>query len=59
MCCEGLVCASCANPVVEGRCPVCKAARAQMHHSAGLSPQLLAVLLTALAVVVLLVAHHL
>ena len=27
MCCEGLICASCAGPVVEGRCSVCRAAR--------------------------------
>ncbi len=33
MTCEHLICAQCASPVVEGRCPVCKAARAQVHHS--------------------------
>jgi hypothetical protein len=32
MSCEHLVCASCAGPVVEGRCEVCRAARASVHH---------------------------
>jgi hypothetical protein len=30
--CEHLICAHCAAPVVEGRCPACQAARAQVHH---------------------------
>jgi hypothetical protein len=49
---ERLVCAHCAGPVDEGRCPVCRQARAQMHsHATGfasLSPALLAALLVAL-----------
>jgi hypothetical protein len=40
MSCEHLVCASCANPVAEGRCPVCRQAREQMH---GHGPSLLTV----------------
>lgn len=56
MSCEHLVCAQCAGPVVEGRCPVCRAGRERVH-GGGLSfpPQLLAalalvaLLLTALA----------
>jgi hypothetical protein len=32
MSCEHLICAQCAGPVAEGRCPVCQAARAQIHH---------------------------
>jgi hypothetical protein len=32
MSCEHLICAQCAGPVAEGRCPVCAAARARMHH---------------------------
>ena len=32
MSCEHLICAQCAGPVSEGRCPVCYAARARMHH---------------------------
>jgi hypothetical protein len=43
MSCEHLICAQCAGPVVEGRCPVCRAARAHVHHHgpSGISPQLL------------------
>jgi hypothetical protein len=42
MSCEHLICAHCAGPVVEGRCPVCRAARAEVHrHGSALSPQLL------------------
>ncbi|HLH82418.1 MAG TPA: hypothetical protein VKV38_04085 [Trebonia sp.] len=43
MSCEHLICAHCAGPVVEGRCPACRAARAQVHHHGpgALTPQLL------------------
>jgi hypothetical protein len=38
MSCEHLICAQCAGPVVEGRCPACQLARAQVHRrSPGLS----------------------
>ena len=50
MSCEHLICARCAAPVVEGRCPACQLARAQVHRRApGLSlPLLLAALLALL-----------
>jgi hypothetical protein len=32
MSCEHLICAQCAGPVVEGRCPACRAARQEVHH---------------------------
>ena len=50
MSCEHLICAQCAGPVVEGRCPACQLARAQVHRRApGLSlPLLLAALLALL-----------
>ena len=59
MSCERLVCASCAGPVVEGRCQVCRAARAEVHsHSTlGLTPQLVAVLLLAALVITFVIAH--
>jgi hypothetical protein len=42
MSCEHLICAQCAGPVVEGRCPVCRAAREHVHHGPpSISPQLL------------------
>jgi hypothetical protein len=38
MSCEHLICAQCAGPVAEGRCTVCRAARADLHaHGPGLS----------------------
>ena len=41
MSCEHLICAQCAGPVVEGRCPAGRAARQQVHHHTIASPQLL------------------
>jgi hypothetical protein len=32
MSCEHLICAHCSGPVVEGRCPTCRMARAEVHH---------------------------
>ncbi len=55
MSCEHLVCARCAGPVVEGRCPTCRVARSQIHHShlAGLPPALImGLLLVAFAMLV-------
>jgi hypothetical protein len=34
MCCDHLVCARCAQPVSEAGCPVCRAARAELHRQA-------------------------
>jgi uncharacterized paraquat-inducible protein A len=33
MSCEHLACARCGGPVSEGRCPACRASRAELHHS--------------------------
>ncbi|GLW05298.1 hypothetical protein Misp01_04280 [Microtetraspora sp. NBRC 13810] len=50
MSCEHLVCAQCAGPVVEGRCPSCRAGKAKLHHQGpgGLSPAVVVVILLAL-----------
>jgi uncharacterized paraquat-inducible protein A len=50
MSCEHLICAQCAAPVVEGRCPVCRAARAEVHHGplSLASPLLIAALIVML-----------
>ena len=59
MSCEHLICAQCAGPVAEGRCPVCAAARARMHHHhavPGMTVPLAAALLIAL---LLMLALHL
>jgi hypothetical protein len=54
MSCEHLICAHCASPVVEARCPACSAARAQVHHhSPGLSLPLTAAALLALVLALL------
>jgi hypothetical protein len=58
MSCEHLICAQCAGPVVEGRCPACRAARDHVHHQHFRAPpQLIVAALLALAVVLLLVIH--
>ena len=58
MSCEHLICAQCAGPVVEGRCPACRAARDHVHHQHfGAAPQLIVAALLALAVVLLVVIH--
>jgi uncharacterized paraquat-inducible protein A len=45
MSCEHLICAQCAGPVIEGRCPVCRAGREKIHHHGfqGFSPLIIAV----------------
>ncbi len=54
MSCEHLICARCTSPVVEGRCPSCQAARAQLHHrSSGLSLPLAAAALLVLLLLLL------
>jgi hypothetical protein len=31
MSCQHVICAACSGPVAEGRCPTCRAARAELH----------------------------
>ena len=58
MSCEHLICAHCAGPVIEGRCPVCRAARAQVHHHGlTVTPQLL-IAAALLLLLGLLIATH-
>ncbi len=59
MSCEHLICAQCAAPVAEGRCPVCRAAKSHLHHGARSAtvPYALAILL--LAVALILAIQHL
>ena len=47
MSCEHLICAQCAGPVAEGRCPVCRASKADLHHDAHVIsvPHMVAILL--------------
>jgi hypothetical protein len=57
--CEHLICAQCTGPVAEGRCSVCRSARADLHgHSLDLTGPAAAV--TAVLILMLLVlALHL
>jgi hypothetical protein len=54
MSCEHLICAQCAGPVVEGRCPACQLARSQVHRrTPGLSLPLILAALVALLLLTL------
>ncbi|MGW1886751.1 hypothetical protein [Streptomyces sp. NPDC002133] len=58
---DRLVCANCAAPVTEGRCPVCRANRERLQQEgplAGLSPAALLTLLVVLVAAVALLAHQ-
>jgi hypothetical protein len=59
MSCEHLICAHCAGPVIEGRCSVCRAARAHVHHHgpAAFTPQIITALALALLLVLLIATH--
>ncbi|MEU8383724.1 hypothetical protein [Streptosporangium sp. NPDC048865] len=59
MSCEDLVCAGCAHPVAEGRCPRCRAYRERMHHNAfgGMTPALLSLLLIVIFFLTLALKH--
>ena len=59
---DRLVCANCAGPVAEGRCPTCRASRQRLEQQEGPFAQLSPAVLVALLVIVLaamaLVAHQ-
>ncbi|MFF9349967.1 hypothetical protein [Streptomyces sp. NPDC014734] len=60
---DRLVCANCAAPVSEGRCPVCRASRERLQQQeqgvfAGLSPVTLVALLVVLLGALALLAHQ-
>jgi len=58
MSCEHLICAQCAGPVAEGRCPACRASRDHVHHQHfSASPQLIIAAILALAFLLLLAMH--
>jgi hypothetical protein len=59
MSCEHLVCAQCAGPVAEGRCPACRASREHVHHShSSTGQQLLIAGIQVLFLFLLLVITH-
>ncbi|MGC4999175.1 MULTISPECIES: hypothetical protein [unclassified Streptomyces] len=59
---DRLVCANCAAPVSEGRCPVCRASRERLQQQegflAGVSPAALIALLLVLIALMALLAHQ-
>ncbi|MFI8346759.1 hypothetical protein [Streptomyces sp. NPDC085596] len=59
---DRLVCANCAAPVSEGRCPVCRASRERLQQQAGflagVSPVTLIALLVVLIAAMALLAHQ-
>ncbi|MEV2255368.1 hypothetical protein AB0I94_33190 [Streptomyces sp. NPDC050147] len=58
---DRLVCANCAGPVSEGRCPVCRASRERLQQEGpfgGLSPAALIGMLVVLIAAVALLAHQ-
>jgi uncharacterized paraquat-inducible protein A len=59
MSCEDLVCAGCAHPVAEGRCPRCRATRDRMHQNGlgGMTPALISLALIALLFLTLALKH--
>jgi len=58
MSCEHLICASCAGPVAEGRCPACRATRQHVHRGhSGVGPQLLLAGILALVLLLVLITY--
>ncbi|MFI6641659.1 hypothetical protein [Streptomyces sp. NPDC050504] len=58
---DRLVCANCASPVSEGRCPVCRANRERLQQEGpfgGLNPVALVTLLVLLIAAMALLAHQ-
>lgn len=58
---DRLVCANCAAPVSEGRCPVCRASRERLQQEGflgGVNPMALIALLAVLIAAVALLAHQ-
>ncbi|RJL30426.1 hypothetical protein [Bailinhaonella thermotolerans] len=59
MSCDHLICARCAGPVMEGRCPACRAAREELHGQGMLSASPLLIAIAVLLVLMLALAVHL
>jgi hypothetical protein len=60
MSCEHLICAACAGPVEQARCPVCRAARAQVHHHgiASVPPAVIVAIVSLIALALLLLTNR-
>jgi uncharacterized paraquat-inducible protein A len=60
MSCEHLICAACAGPVDEGRCPTCRAARSHVHQQGlnSLPPAVIVAIVALAALMLLLISGH-
>jgi hypothetical protein len=58
MSCEHLICAQCAGPVVEGRCPACREARQHVHHQHSIATPQVVIAAVLLLTLLLLLALH-
>jgi hypothetical protein len=56
--CDHLICARCAGPVVEGRCPTCRATRDDLHGSPLQAGSPLLLLLALVLALVLAITLH-
>jgi len=59
VCCEHLVCASCAHAVTDGHCPVCRAARDRLHRSGTTSSTTVLLLIAVLVSLAAVLSAHL
>ena len=59
MCCEHLVCASCAHSVADARCPVCRSARDRLHRHSTMQPLTLLLLMAGLFALAAVLSLHL
>ena len=59
MCCEHLVCASCAHAVVDAHCPVCRSARDRLHRHSSMQPLSMLLIIAALFALATVLSFHL
>lgn len=59
VCCEHLVCASCAQVVADARCPVCRSARDRLHRHSTVQPLSLLLIISALLALAAVLSLHL
>jgi hypothetical protein len=59
MCCEHLVCASCAHAVADARCSVCRSARDRLHRHSTMQPLTFLLLMAALVALAAVLSLHL
>lgn len=59
MCCEHLVCASCAHAVADARCTVCRATRDRLHRHGAMQPTSVLIVLAALLALAAVLSAHL